>query len=61
VKVKVGMFKEEFDLRFDELRDTMVTKNMVTTVSTLLPEMRKYYKDHPDQIREPKSKHKEEL
>jgi len=61
VKVKVGMFKEEFDLRFDELRDTMVTKNMVTTVSTLLPEMRKYYKDHPDQIREPKNKHKEEL
>ena len=37
VKVKTGMFKEEFDLRFDELRNTMITKGMITNIKTFFP------------------------
>ena len=51
--MKTGLFKYEFDLRFDELRDTMVTKGYISIISTLYPEMFKYEKEHPNTKKEP--------
>lgn len=41
-RIKTGWWKEEFDLRFDEIKDTMVTKGILSVVTTFYPEVKKY-------------------
>lgn len=50
-RIKTGFWKEEFDLRFSEIKDSMVTKGMLTVLTTFYPEVNKYLKEHPEQKR----------
>ena len=39
----------------------MITKGIISVLTTFYPEMKKFQKEHPDIIKEPKKKHQELL
>ena len=53
VKIKTAFFKEEFDIRFSEIRDTMVTKNLISLAMELYPEFHRFNKENPHIRNEP--------